>query len=138
MNSIKLLYGGTTKGTFTENIASFEDLCRRMEQLSLEYRALLHIPFSVDLVREGEGRMSVGLGEEQWMLFYTSEDGDVRNSLGDMKATGTTVFFFGDYTDYTELPNKYLVPAEKALEAVKFWFEEDKLSNDINWTTEIF
>ena len=135
VNRVKLLYGGTSKGTIAEECTSFEELCRRMEQINLEYQALVGVPFSVDLVREGAGRLSVGLGENRWMLFYTSEDGEVLNSLGDREATGTTIFFFGDHT---ELSHKYLVPADKGLEGVKLCFEEGRLSNGINWTEEIF
>ena len=94
------------------------------------------MPYAVDLVREGEGRLSIGLGNNEWMLFYYSEDGEVvLNSLGNEEAEGTVLFYFGDHT---ELSRKYLIPSSDALEVVRTWFEDGILSNAIKWTEEIF
>jgi hypothetical protein len=115
---------------------SFAELQSRLGRLSREYEDKLGMSFTVDLVREGGGRLSVGLGEHQWMLSYSPEDdGPALNSLGDAGADGHVVFHFGQYT---RLSRKYLVPRRSALEAVKAFWEHGALSQAIEWTEEIF
>lgn len=135
MSKVILIYGDTSKGTLIEKPNSFFELKQRLEQIKDEYNPLLGMPYSVDLVREGEGRMSVGLGEQEMMLFYTSEDGEILNSVGDRDREGTICFYFGDQT---ELSTKYLIPINNALLAIDEWFEKGILSDIIKWTEEIF
>ena len=136
MNNVLLVYGDIGEEEFTEIPTSFDDLKLRLENIRDKYNALLKMSYSVDLVREGVGHLSVGLGYEQWMLFYYSEDGEmVLNSLGDEDVEGTVLFYFGDRT---ELSKKYLVPEENALEVIRVWFEQGELSDAIKWTEKIY
>ena len=84
---------------------------------------------------EGKGRLSVGLGDDEWMLFYTSEDREVLNSVGNRHADGSVVYFFGDHT---LLSRKYFVPKDKALSVIETWFHTGELNRAVNWTTELF
>lgn len=136
MNDVLLVYGDVGKGEFTENPTSFVELKERLEDIKNEYNRLLGIPYSVDLVREGKGRLSVGLGDAEWMIFYYSEDGEtVLNSLGDENLEGTVMFYFGDQT---ELSKKYLIPVVDAIEVIRAWFEKGEISNSIKWTEKIY
>lgn len=136
MDNFCLIYGDLGAGEITETPASFSELQQRLLTIRDQYRAVLNIPYAVDLVREGTGRLSVGLGDDEWMLFFYSEDGDVvLNSLGNDAAEGTVVFYFGDHT---ELSRKYLIPFQDALDVIKVWFEEGVLSDIIKWTEEIY
>jgi hypothetical protein len=134
--NISLHYGDAGRGEFRERPASWQELEQRLAEIAKEYRLVLNMPYSVDL--EGDnGRLSVGLGDKDWILFYYPADDTkpVLNSFGDEKATGTSVFYFGQWT---ELSNKYLIPRSKAIEAIKLWCEAGILSSDIKWTSEIF
>jgi hypothetical protein len=136
MNESILVYGDLGQGEITEKPSSFSNLKNRLEQIQKEYNHRLNMPYGVDLVREGKGRLSIGLGENEWMLFYYSEDGEViLNSLGDQEAEGTVLFYFGDHT---ELSRKYLIPSSDAWKVVRTWFEKGVLSDAIKWTEEIF
>lgn len=136
MNNIDLVYGDLGQGEIIEKPSSFNELKQRLEQIRNEYNSLLKMPYGVDLVREGIGRMSVGLGFDEWIIFYYSDDGEiVLNSLGNEDADGTVLFYFGDHT---EVSKKYLIPEKDALEVLGKWFEEGILSDVIKWTNEIF
>jgi hypothetical protein len=135
MNSPLLQYGDAGAGVSTERPKSFDELKQRLSQLGNEYRTKLDIPYSVDLVIEGRGRLSIGLGDGEWMLFYTSEDGDMLSSVGDRNADGSVIFFFGDHT---LLSRRYLVSKDQALSVIETWFEKGEISHAIDWTRELF
>lgn len=136
MNATVLTYGSAGRGEFEEHPTTFSVLRDRLEAIRIEYGALLKIPYSVDLVRPGTGIMSVGLGDEEWMLFVYSEDRNlIASAFGDENAEGDVAFFFGDFT---ELSRKYLIPRDAALEAIQTWWETGKLSTKVGWTDRIF
>ncbi len=145
--AVVLTYGGTSKGDFEEPVESFEVLARRLDEIALEYRSLLGIPFSVDLIRDNGmlrkdpsqcERLSVGLGNGLWVLFYLpvdEEKGSAKNSLGDPNAKGSVTFFFGDHT---LISRKHLVPKQQAVEAIRQWLETGRIDGGMRWTSETF
>ena len=84
---------------------------------------------------EGLGRISVGL-DQRCILTYTSEDfEETLTSLGDETAQGDTMYYFGDYT---LMSNKYIIPFDRAIEALKVCVDTGKLSESIKWTDKLF
>lgn len=147
MHVIQMWYSYPLDGEFEEVPATFLEVKHRMEELRDRYTARIGMPFSVDLIKDNgklhedpstAERMSVGIGNGQWILFYFPGEVGQRPqliSLGDKTANGTVEFFFGDAT---ELSTKYLIPREKAWEVVRLWFEDGVLSDAIEWTEELY
>jgi Immunity protein Imm1 len=136
MGTVLLRYGDVGRGEFEERPATFAELERRLEEIRNEYNRLLKMPYSVDLIRGGIGILSVGLGDGYWILAYHPEaEEQSLTSLGDESADGDVLFFFGDHT---LLSRKYLVPRESALSAVRTWFEEGKIGQDVRWTSKLY
>jgi Immunity protein Imm1 len=129
-----LVHSRAGVGEATIHPHSYEEMVSTMEALARKYEPICGIPYSVDVVGP-TGRLSVGLGSEQWMLTASLNDGTVMNSLGDESAEGETSFYFGDHT---LLSRKYLVPRELALKAVREWWEHGSLSPCILWTDRIY
>ena len=74
--------------------------------------------------------------DSKCILTYTSEDfEETFTSLGDETAQGETVYYFGDYT---LMSNKYIIPYEQAMEAIKVSVDTGKLSKSIKWTDKLF
>jgi hypothetical protein len=69
------------------------------------------------------------------LSFQPAHEGVWMASLGDIEASGETMFYFGDHTSVSR---KYLVPRDAALEVVRIWWEKGVLARSIQWTTEIF
>ncbi|MDE7222338.1 MAG: hypothetical protein K2O34_00985 [Acetatifactor sp.] len=117
------------------NIDSYEALTVQLEQIKAEAAGLFQAIFCVDLVIGNAGRMSIGL-DDRSMLAYTSQDFEEnRTSLGDKFARGETIFFAGDYS---LMSDKYIISYDKAMQVVKSWMDEGKISNIIEWTDELF
>lgn len=74
MSKVILTYGDAGDGDHSETPSNFPTLMERMFTIGAHYRPQLGVPYPVDLVREGEGRLSVGIGDDQWMLFYHPQD----------------------------------------------------------------
>jgi hypothetical protein len=136
MEEVILRYGDVGRGTSEERPKSVADLLRRLEEIGNEYRARLGMPYSVDLVRKGIGRLSVGLGNGEWIICYFPEgDEEPLYSFGDASQLGTVVFYFGADT---RMSKKYLVPRSDAIDVVRQWYEHGTLSAAICWTDEVF
>lgn len=131
-----LRHSDAGQGNVEEHPATFDALISRLAELSRQYEAIVRMPYAVDLVREGVGVLSVGLGTDEWMLSIFDAEGEmIKNSLGDRAAIGETSFYFGDHT---LISRKYLVPKDAALEVVRLWWEKGEISSAIQWTDEIF
>jgi hypothetical protein len=112
-----------------------DDLVQKIDALAKKYEPIVRMNYSVDLVREGEGRLSVGIGQNEWMLSSFSDDGTAQNSLGNVRAKGVAHFYFGDAT---AIPRKFLVPRSKAVDAVRTWWRTGELDQRIRWTDQHF
>jgi hypothetical protein len=127
-----------------ERPRTVDEVLRRIAEVSAECGKKHGLPYAVDvLVDNGRleedpssaERMSVGVGDGEWMLFFYPGDGSSLGSLGNRDAAGTIWFEFGDWT---EMSRKYLIPKERALAAIKTWLETGKLGNELQWTMELF
>jgi hypothetical protein len=134
MGAVRLDYGDAGDGDHSELLTDFPSLLTRIQELGRKYSARLGASYAVDVIQPNGDRLHVGIGNGQWILSFTP--GDDRcgclTSLGDERATGTVVFWFGGWT---EMSRKYLVPRDAALQAVREWVERGTLSNAINWTS---
>lgn len=118
-----------------EKIDSFILLRKRLQEIKNEASSIIKGIFSVDIVVEGKGRMSVAL-DDNCILTYTSVDlEDMQTSLGDESAPGETVYYFGDYSN---MSNKYVIPYNKALDVLDQWVQYGTISNQIRWTKNLY
>lgn len=135
MKNTKILYCLDGCDSTEISVYSPEELLSTLQKIKLEASAIIDCIFSADIAVEGAGRISVGL-DEKCILTYTSEDFDeTLTSLGDEKAQGETMYYFGDYT---LMSNKYIISYEEAIEALKIWVIEGELSTNIKWTDKLF
>jgi len=115
-----------------EPVTSFEMLKSRLEEIKQEAKEHIPIYFTVDIVVKDKGCLSVGLGEnESIVVWYAATDDLYLTSLGDELATGTKLYYFGDWT---ELSDKHTISWETALLLMKTWIESGDIGNCINWT----
>ena len=115
-----------------EPVVSFEMLKSRLEEIKKDAKERIPIPFSVDIVIKDRGCLSVGLGEnESIVVWYSDTDDLYLTSLGDEQATGTKLYYFGDWT---ELADKHTISWKSALLIIKVWIETGEIGDLINWT----
>ena len=118
-------------------IKSLDELLFAFERIKSEalVERKVKVIFSVDVVIEDVGRISVGL-DQRCILSYTSEDFEkTLTSLGDENAEGETEYYFGDYT---LMSNKYIIPCEDAIKVLDIWINSGKVSDSIKWTDKLF
>ena len=116
-------------------IHSTDELFVCLQRIKAEALPVIDGIFSADVVIGGLGRISVGL-DSKCILTYTSEDfEETLTSLGNETAQGETVYYFGDYTF---MSNKYVIPYEQAMEALKVSVHTGKLSENMKWTDKLF
>lgn len=138
MSDVVLEYVDRTRRLIQEHPSSFAELLERLEGIRTEYSALHGMPFGVDLVRDGVGRMVVGLGNGEWFLMFHPADEDNEPtvySLGHMQAEGAVSFYLGDAS---LMSRKYLVARSDALRVLQSWFEDGTLGDAVKWTDKIF
>jgi len=138
MNDVVLEYVDRTGRLIQEHPSSFAELRERLEDIRTKYSALHGMPFGVDLVRDGVGRMVVGLGDGEWLLMFHPADEDTKPtvcSLGNMQAEGTVSFYLGDAS---LMSRKYLIARSDAFRVLQSWFEDGSLGDAVKWTHEIF
>src|SRR5438034_1002750 len=105
MADVVLMYAGNGTPDGMERHAAWPALLARIEELRVEYSAYHGIPFSVDLAKDNgllaqdpstAERLSVGLGNGQWIICYFPGEKGGANlySLGDPEAKGSVIFYF--------------------------------------------
>ena len=135
MRNVKIEYCIDGFDLRDEKINSFESLKSRLEEIKNEASDIIKSVFSVDVVVEDIGRISIGLDEKS-ILSYTSADfEETLTSLGDESALGETTYYFGDYS---LMSNKYIVPYSEALNAIELWINHGELSAKIKWTETLY
>ena len=118
-----------------EKIESFSSLIIRLNEIKNEAADIIKGIFSVDIMIQDIGRISIGL-DDKCILSYTSADFDTTlTSLGDESAKGQTMYYFGDYS---LMSNKYIIQYEDALNVLEVWISNGLLSDSIKWTTELY
>jgi len=135
MLSVKLEYCINGYDTKEVEINCFGMLKSKLIEIKNEATGIIKSIFTVDVVVDGKGRMSIGLDEDS-ILAYTSFDfEDNMTSLGNESSQGTTLYYFGDYSI---MSNKYIIPYNTALDVLKTWIEFGEISDIIQWTDEIY
>ena len=118
-----------------ERIESFSSLKIRLHEIKNDAAVFIKGIFSVDIVIQDIGRISIGL-DEKCILSYTSADfEEVLTSLGDKSAQGYTMYYFGDCS---LMSNKYIIQYKDALNVLEVWIREGSLSDNIKWTKELY
>ena len=118
-----------------EEIDSFCQLEKRLQEVKNEAAAIINGIFTADIVVTGIGRISVAL-DEKCILTYTSDNlEDMQTSLGDEFAQGEAVYYFGDYSN---MSNKYVISYKEALAVLEEWVRLGTISNKIKWTKIIY
>ena len=135
MKNVRIIYCLDGYDSVEIPIHSTDELAARLQEIALEAIPVIDGIFSADVVVEGFGRVSVGLNQK-CILTYTSEDFEkTLTSFGDETRQGDTVYYFGDYT---LMSNKYIIPYDCAIEALKFFITTGRLSENIRWTDKLF
>lgn len=116
------------------NVDSFDSLKAQLQKIKKETEEIFTAPFSVDIVIEGKGRMSIGL-DDNTVLCYKSEDLEIQlTAIGNASAEGYVTIYFGDYSI---LSKKYLITYNLALEVLRDWINTGELSDKVKWTDEL-
>ena len=128
---VTLAYSMDGRKISQEKVSSCEMLINRLQEIKQEAKNHWTIHFSVDIAIKDKGCLSVGLGDNESVItWYDSGEDVFLTSLGDESAVGFTTYYFGDWT---EMPNKYSVPWEKAVLTIRAWIEAGEIGNCINW-----
>lgn len=138
MSDVMLEYVDSERRLIQEHPSSFSQLLERLEAIRVEYGTIHGMPFAVDLVRNGVGRMVVGLGDGEWLLMFHPEEENTQPtvySVGNIQAEGTASFYLGDAS---LMSRKYLIARSDALRVLQTWFDDGDLGDAVNWTDKIF
>ena len=110
-------------------------LREQLQTIGNETVNIFNAPFTVDVVIDEIGRMSIGL-DKNTVLCYKSADLETQlTALGDLSAEGNVSFYFGDYS---VMSRKYLIPYEIALDVLEHWTETGELSGKVMWTDKLY
>lgn len=116
------------------HVDSFDSLQVQLQKIKRETEGIFTAPFSVDVVIEGKGRMSIAL-DDNTVLCYKSEDLEIRlTTVGDVSAEGDVTIYFGDYSI---LSRRYFITYNLALDVLNDWIKTGELSDKVRWTDEL-
>lgn len=115
-----------------KQVLTFDDLLSLLMALPKSESGDLAIGVDVN-DQEGNG-LSIGIAHEGWLLIF----GDAKHthmafSVGDQNATGDVVFRFHQQE---QLPRRYLLSVDDAIQAIRCWFETGKLSDAVKWDVQ--
>ena len=75
--------------------------------------------------------IAIGLADEGWLLIFDDHTHtNMRYSLGNERAEGNVDYVFEQWEC---LPNRYLIPVEVALVALRTWLETGAISDAVMW-----
>ena len=112
-----------------------DSLQEQLQKINEETCDIFKSPFSVDVIIEEIGRISIGLAEDTVLCYKSSDLETQLTALGDLLAEGNVSFYFGDYS---LISKKYLIPYELALDVLKYWISTGNLSDKVIWTDELY
>ena len=119
----------------TEKVDSFESLIVRLNEIKNEAATDIKVIFSVDIVNDDMGRLSIGLNDKSIVTYTSADYEETLTSLGDELAEGKTTYYFGDHS---LMSNKYIISYKDALNVLETWITTGTLSREIKWTNELF
>ena len=115
-----------------EKVESFEQLKKRLQEIKKQAATIWgEIIFSVDVIVENVGTLSIALDEKCILQYYNAVEDFYLTSSGDPLAEGNTKYFFGCYI---EMSNKYIIHYDDALEELRFFINHGTLSDNVKWT----
>jgi hypothetical protein len=127
-----------------ERLTDADQIVRRLQDIAADRRVSVGVPYGLDLLRDNGAclddptlveRLSIGVGNGDWLLGYYAGDGTFLNALGDENASGIVTFNFGEWTEFSR---KYLIPKEAALTAIRAWIQTGELTDAVRWTAELY
>lgn len=108
-----------------------EEVLAAVRRASQDCKDKFGVHTAVSLEKWGDPDLSVTALGDRWHFWYLAEEGAASfRSLGDESAEGTTEIIFSDFYD---IPNAELVPAEVAEIVIREWFDHKRLSDAIRW-----
>jgi len=114
---------------------SFANLKKQLECIKEETTGLFSAPFSVDIVLDDIGFMSIGLADSTILCYKSWDFEEQLTAVGDLFEDGNITFYFGDYS---LMSKKYLIPYSVALGVLEAWIATGELSDKVEWTHELF
>ena len=118
-----------------EKITSFCELKKQLEAIKEKSTGIYTSPVSADVVIEDVGRICIGLDDPSIITYISADLERQMSVVGDRSATGEATFYCGDYS---LMSGKYLLPYTLALDVVEHFLESGKLSDEVEWTYEVF
>lgn len=80
--------------------------------------------------------LGVGLADEGWLvIFGDGKHTHMAFSVGDPAAKGDVTFRF---QQQEQLPRRYLLSVDNAIQAIRCWFETGKLSDAVKWDVQAY
>ena len=114
-----------------QRVSSLEDLDRLLDVLADRFRGTPTVA-SVERVADGDS-LAICLGEDSSLLNFVAGSGDppYYSSMGDRPGEELFAFRFGG--QYSELPERYLIPIEAARAAMRHFCLTGELSPEVMW-----
>src|ERR1700741_3130634 len=109
-----------------EKIASVARLFERLKEIESQYEAKENEHITVYLEDTNGDTLHVGLAGSFWALvhIHRGDEYEYLYPVGDEPAEGETPFL---YPEWTDVPNKRLIPSAKGREVVREWVEKGTL-----------
>ena len=124
MDNVRLEYCADGYNVIIEEITSCKQLEKRLEEIKAEYSKVnsegIKCIFTVNVVMDGIGSLSIALDEKCVLMFYDEIEDFYLSSLGDSLCKGVTKDLY-DFGQLAETEKMYIVSYENGLEAVKDW-----------------
>ncbi len=114
-----------------EPIASLEQLTARLAELDRELFAINQEYSFVNVERDPEDVMSVGLCGEYWVLIHTRYEDEQYYSLGDPDATGASVILD---PEGTEMSHRHWIPRSEGVAVLHAWLTGALRHDPGHWT----
>lgn len=113
------------------HVNSLEDLDRLIDKLSQE--AATGLPFSIELSMNSDTALSIVIGNKisHMNFFSMTSVPHVVGCRGLWNDDELFVFLYGN--EYSEMPRKYCVPVEVALEALRQYFLTGVRPQNVVW-----
>jgi len=116
------------------DIICFCELDSILRNIQEQTGSLFSCPFTVDIVLQDIGRISVGLADPTILCYCSADLNTQLSSVGNLSAEGTVSFYFGDYS---VISSKHLIPYPLALKELEHFIDTKELSSSICWTQKL-
>ena len=135
MKKIYIEYSIDGHDVVKEDVPTFDMLKSHLLEIREKTSETFASPFSVDVVIEGVGRISIGLADQTVLCFSSADLETMLTSVGDLSAVGDVVFYFGDYSIMSK---KHVIPYALGLSILEHWTSTGELGDMAKWTHDLF